>query len=94
VLAAAGRKDFVGHDLHGKFLEEGTLDGVDQFLYEQFNKGETAVEIVYGIGEGKMRKFVLDFLMKHPLIEEYNNGEKCIIENPGSCIVVLTEKNI
>jgi dsDNA-specific endonuclease/ATPase MutS2 len=80
-------------DLHGKFLEEGTLNEVDRFLYACFQNNETIAEVIYGIGEGKMQKYILDFLKMHPLVEEDENGKKSIIEKPGHCIIVLPEKN-
>jgi dsDNA-specific endonuclease/ATPase MutS2 len=85
ILAAELAQDRPKLDLHGMFLVEGTLNEIDQFMYKCFNGGKSSAEIVYGIGEGKMQKFALDFLKKHPLVEN-------IVEKQGYCIAILSEK--
>lgn len=80
-LAAELSSDLPRLDLHGLRLAEGEIK-VDQFLYSEGKKGENIVEIVYGIGEGVMRKKILDFVRSHPLVEE-------VFEEPAVCRVFL-----
>lgn len=80
-LAAELRRGAPQLDLHGLYPEEAQ-SRVDQFLYENFNKKETSVEIIFGIGKGVMRRTVLDFLKTHPLVEK-------VMDKGGSCVVLL-----
>jgi len=57
---------------------------IDQFLYRSFQAKKDVVRIIYGGGQGIMRKSVLDFLHQHPLVEK-------IEEAGGSCVVKLSD---
>ena len=85
-LAGELRTDAPKLDLHGRFDHEIETK-IDQFLYEHFNNNELSVEIVYGIGKGVLSKATREFLKDHPLVEK-------VIDKGGSCVVILSEKNI
>ena len=68
-------------DLHGLYSGQ-VLDKVDVFIYDQYNKKLSEVKIVYGIGEGVLRKKVLDYVKAHPLVSR-------VEEEIGRCKVIL-----
>lgn len=76
------RTDLPSLDLHPPFYPEGIEIEVDKFLYDKSNLGEDVIAIIYGVGKGVMKKTVLEFLKKHPLVE----GVK---EKSGHCLVAL-----
>lgn len=82
ILAAELRVNAPKLDLHNLRPEDGVEEAVDRFLYDNYNQKQDVVKIVYGIGEGKMEKKVLDFLKTHPLVEEVGKGT-------GHCLVVI-----
>lgn len=51
-------------------------------MYDHYKKGTDAVEIVYGIGEDRLRPVVLAYLHDHPLVADFK-------ERVGNCIVVI-----
>lgn len=68
-------------DLHGNFSHQ-VENVIDQFLYSNKIKKENIVEVIYGIGTGKIKSEALKFLESHPLVEK-------VIDKGGSCIVLL-----
>lgn len=71
---------FVGMELVivGKRVDEA-LDDVDKYLDQAFLSGLTSVSIVHGVGTGKLKKAVSNFLRSHPhvisyAIDEQNHG--------------------
>lgn len=73
-------------DLHGRF-PDNSFSVVDQFLYQNLNEQQPSVEVIYGIGKGKLKEAVLEFLEDHPLVEK-------VLDKGGACIVLLnTNKN-
>ncbi len=70
-------------DLHGRFSHE-IESQIDQFLYENYNKKELSVEIVYGIGRGVLSQATRKFLENHPLVEK-------VVDRGGFCVVILSE---
>lgn len=79
-LFAAELKDSPTLDLHGSSVF-GIQDKVDQFIVKEI-KDNDSVEIIFGIGKGRLREEVMNFLKNHPLVEK-------IIDKGGSCIVLL-----
>ncbi len=68
-------------DLHGFYVEEA-LANLESFLYKNYQEKATMVRIIYGFGTGKLRKEVLDYLKKHPLVED-------VAEGVGNCVVIF-----
>jgi dsDNA-specific endonuclease/ATPase MutS2 len=81
-FAASLRHDLPELDLHGKKGEDQIESAIDQFLYQQFNKQEQSLEVIYGIGTGRMKETAVNYLSTHPLVEK-------VIDKGGSCIVLL-----
>jgi dsDNA-specific endonuclease/ATPase MutS2 len=81
IFAAKLRQDLPELDLH-KFSPALALDEMENFLYTVYQKKETAVKIVYGIGTGRLKEKVLGALRQNPLVET-------VVEDTGSCIVLL-----
>lgn len=67
-------------DLHGLYPEEAESK-VDIFLTEHYSL-EDVVRIVYGVGEGKMKKIVLGYVRNHPMV-------KRVAEKQGYCLVLF-----
>lgn len=84
-FAAELRTDAPKLDLHGRDSHE-IQNQIDQFLYENFNKKESSVEIIYGIGKGVLKKITHDFLKNHPLVEK-------VLDKGGHCVVLLCGQN-
>ena len=80
-FAAELRTDAPKLDLHGRDPHEIEIQ-IDQFLYQNHSRGESSVEIIYGIGRGVLSKTTRDFLSGHPLVEK-------VIDKGGFCIVLL-----
>ena len=80
ILAAELNREIPKFDTHGLFPDE-VETRIDQFLFEYFRDPlADSVRIVYGIGEGKMKKKVIEFLEKHPLVGEVKDeGASCIV---------------
>lgn len=81
LFAAQLRHDLPTLDLHGLYPDVA-LEQLELFLYNEYEKKETAARVVYGIGTGKLRAAVLDALRKNDLVES-------VTENDGSCTILL-----
>ncbi len=81
IFVAEIRKKIPELDLHGLFPDE-INNRIDLFLYENCQKQEESVKIIFGIGKGVLRKEALSFLQNHPLVDK-------IIDQGGSCLVIL-----
>lgn len=68
-------------DLHGLYRQEA-LEKLELFIYENFQKKENRIRVIYGFGTGKLCESVLEYLGKHPLVDE-------VVEDSGSCIVMF-----
>lgn len=64
-------------DLHAKYPNE-IEHTIDRFLVE--NRDCIDALIIYGVGEGVLRRAVLECLHNHPMVRR-------VIEKPGSCVV-------
>ncbi len=81
IFAAEIGADIPVLDLHGFYPSEA-LEKVEPFVYNIYKNKEQMGRIIYGGGAGVMRKEVLNYLKKHPLVED-------IVEEGGSCLVLL-----
>jgi DNA-nicking Smr family endonuclease len=81
IFAAEIGADIPVLDLHGFYPSEA-LEKVEPFVYNIYKNKEQMGRIIYGGGAGVMRKEVLNYLKKHPLVED-------IVEEGGSCVVLL-----
>lgn len=84
-LAAEIRSKKPELDLHG-FQPEQAADKIDVFLNDHY-EGSDSVDIIYGIGTGKMRRTALQFLNEHPLVED-------VIVHAGHCTVVFNKTEV
>jgi len=73
-------REMPGIDLHGLYPEEAE-SRVDIFLVDSYADADM-VKIVYGVGEGKMKKIVLRYLRNHPMV-------KTVAEKQGGCVVLF-----
>jgi DNA mismatch repair protein MutS2 len=68
------RKTSLWLDLHGERVE-AALEKVEEFLNDSFLDGRAVVHIIHGIGSGKLRKAIREFLRKHPLVKNFRDGD-------------------
>ena len=68
-------------DLHGFYPSEA-LDKLELFLFDELNKKQDVLRIIYGGGTGRLKIAVLEYLKRHPLIDN-------IKDEGGSCIIIL-----
>lgn len=73
-------------DLHGENMN-GVEEKVDQFLYQNFLKRESAVRIITGGGTGKLKEKIKNYLLKNSLVDE-------AVDEFGTIAVVLTKKRL
>lgn len=86
MAAELGERKLPQLDLHEMMPDDVEVE-IDQFLVHCFAEGKNAVKIIYGIGDGVMRKKVAPILKEHPLVEKINENF------PGFCIALLGEKS-
>lgn len=79
-LAAELREDAPKLDLHGVHPDR-VEDMLDQFLTRHAETVDS-VEIIFGIGTGKLGGLVAAILEKHPLVES-------VEQKPGRCIILF-----
>ncbi|MCD6217824.1 Smr/MutS family protein [bacterium] len=61
-------------DLHGERVEPA-LEKVEEFLHDAVLDNRAQVNIIHGIGTGTLRKAVRKFLVKHPLVKSFRDGD-------------------
>ena len=61
-------------DLHGERVEPA-LEKVEAFLNDSFLDGRSVVSIIHGIGTGRLRRAIHEFLKKHPLVQGFRDGD-------------------
>ncbi|MBT4120980.1 MAG: Smr/MutS family protein [Candidatus Magasanikbacteria bacterium] len=81
IFAAEIGADIPVLDLHGLYPSEA-LEQVEPFVFAMHKDKQDTGRIIYGGGTGVLRKEVLNYLQKHPLIED-------VVEEGGSCLVLL-----
>jgi len=73
-------------DLHGENMN-GVEEKVDQFLYQNFLKRESAVRIITGGGTGKLKEKVKNYLLKNSLVQE-------VVDEFGALIAILIKSGL
>ena len=81
IFAAEIGADIPVLDLHGLYPSEA-LEKVEPFIYDIHKNKQDMGRIIYGGGTGVLRQEVLQYLEKHPLVED-------VIEEGGSCLVLI-----
>ena len=81
ILAADLGGEISQVDLHGLYPDEA-LDKLEQFIFACFSQKVELGRVVFGAGTGKLREKVLNYLDKHPQIEE-------IVDRSTSCLVLF-----
>ncbi len=81
IFAAEIGADIPVLDLHGFYPSEA-LEKIEMFVYGIYKSKEEIGRIIYGGGTGVLRQEVLQYLEKHPLVED-------VVEEGGSCLVML-----
>jgi dsDNA-specific endonuclease/ATPase MutS2 len=69
---------------------------LEKELQEAFMEGETLVEVLHGIGEGKLKQLTLDTINTYDYLKELNK-EEWMNTNPGVTkieILGITKKEI
>lgn len=61
-------------DLHGLRVEEA-LDRLDKFIDTALVHRLTQVKVIHGLGTGKLRKSVREYLERHPRVAGFNFGD-------------------
>ena len=56
---------------------------LDREMHAAFLDGETLVEVIHGIGEGKLRQLTLDYVKENDFLRLFHTSG-FIPENPGS----------
>ena len=68
-------------DLHGYFPVEA-LEKLEAFIYSSCKIKATIIRVIYGLGTGRLRQEIVNYLEVHPLIDK-------IVEESGSALVLL-----
>ena len=72
-------------DLHKSENVSDALDQLEKELFAAFRNKVQYCRVVHGIGEGILKKAVVKYLEKHPLVSDFKEGE-----SGGDCIVVFS----
>lgn len=56
---------------------------LEREIHSAFLEGETLVEVVHGIGEGKLKQLTLDFVAENSFLRVFYSGD-LVHQNPGS----------
>ena len=70
-------------DLHGEEKMTSAIERLEKEVYRFYTEDKRYCRVIYGIGEGKMRKAVINSLSKNPMIKSVLPED-----TGGSCIVV------
>ena len=81
IFAAEIGADIPVLDLHGFYPDEA-LDKVESFVFNMYKNKQNMGRIIYGGGIGVLRTGVLNYLQKHPLVED-------VVDEGGSCLVLI-----
>ena len=73
-------------DLHGENIN-GVEEKVDQFLYQNFVKKQSAVRIITGGGKGILKEKIKNYLLKNNLVDE-------IVDEFGTIAVMLVKNRL
>lgn len=72
-------------DLHKSENVDDALDQLEKELFFAFQNKIKYCRVVHGIGEGILKKAVVEYLKKHPLVSDFKEGE-----SGGDCIVAFS----
>lgn len=79
IFAADLGADIPELDLHGFYPDEATQK-LEQFLFFCYRKKIKMARVIYGGGTGKLRTVVLQYLKKHPQVEDVvDRGTTCVV---------------
>ena len=79
IFAADLGADIPEVDLHGFYPDEA-LEKLDSFLFFCTNKKAKMARVIYGGGTGKLHDVVLEYLTKHPQVEDVvDRGATCVV---------------
>ncbi|MDX1959351.1 MAG: Smr/MutS family protein [Leptospiraceae bacterium] len=67
--------------------EEARLK-LEREIHEAFLNGDSLVEIVHGLGEGKLKQMTIEFVKSHEFLKVYDTSS-FIQPNPGSTKVEI-----
>ena len=81
IFAAEIGADIPVLDLHGFYPREA-LDKVESFVFDIYKNKQNMGRIIYGGGTGVLRREILQYLQKHPLVGD-------VVEEGGACLVLL-----
>lgn len=73
-------------DLHGLFPEQA-LEAAERLLHASFTRGERAIRLVHGKGEGRLRDVLHRFLADHPLVLAFRESL-----DGGTTVVALARR--
>lgn len=74
----------VSLDLHGRSVEESVRE-LEQSLSDAIMAGAPQIEVIHGLGSGKVMRAVHKYLSKSPVVHAF----KLDAGNPGVTIVYL-----
>ncbi|MFH1947077.1 MAG: Smr/MutS family protein [Candidatus Magasanikbacteria bacterium] len=81
IFAAEIGADIPVLDLHSLYPTEA-LEKIETFVFDMHKNKQDMGRIIYGGGTGVLRQEVLQYLEKHPLVED-------VVEEGGSCLVLI-----
>lgn len=90
VLAAELKKHLAVIDLHGLSSREA-VHRLEAFIHQKQQEGEESIRIVFGIGEGKLRAVVSNWLQEqktHGQIQSYRFSDR------DASVVAVLDTNI
>jgi dsDNA-specific endonuclease/ATPase MutS2 len=56
---------------------------LDKEINNAFMEGETLVEVIHGIGEGKLKQLTIDYVRENGFLRLFESGD-FVYTNPGS----------
>lgn len=65
-----------------KMRYEDAKEKLEREINKAFMDGETLVEVIHGIGEGKLRQMTLDYIAANDFLKLYQS--EFVYSNPGS----------
>lgn len=66
-----------------KMRYEDAYHKLDREIQSAFLRGETLVEVIHGLGEGKLKQMTLDYVKNYDFLKIYDTSQ-FIQPNPGS----------
>ena len=88
VVSSKTTTTHLSNELHllGYTVDEA-LPVIDKYIDQAFTQGVSNVRIVHGVGSGRLRESIRDFLSHHPLVRRFHvsdlGGGITIVELEG-----------